>query len=63
MIVQEDIGNGLTKTYSDAGFMIFGGSPEGLYAEAVDPTELHRTYVETDIPVPPEDEEPEEEAE
>ena len=52
MIVQEDIGNNLTKTYSDSGFMIQGGNPQGLYAEAIDPTDLGRTYVETDIPIP-----------
>lgn len=39
------------RTYSDAGFMIHGGSPEGDYAEATDPAELNRTYTETDIPI------------
>lgn len=58
MIVQEDIGNGLVKTYSDKGVYIKGGVPEGLYAEAIDPKELGRVYVETDEPIPqPEDEE------
>lgn len=38
------------RTYSDAGFLIHGGSPEGDYAEALDPAELGRTYTETDIP-------------
>lgn len=38
------------RTYSDAGFLIHGGSPEGDYAEAIDPAELGRTYTETDIP-------------
>ena len=52
MIVQENIGDNLTKTYSDSGFMIQGGNPSGLYAEAIDPTDLGRTYVETDIPIP-----------
>lgn len=61
MIVQEDIGNGLVKTYSDKGMFIKGGVPEGLYAEAIDPKELGRVYVETDEPIPqPEDEEEEE---
>lgn len=32
MIVQEEIGNGLVKTYSDKGVFIRGGVPEGLYA-------------------------------
>lgn len=39
------------KTYSDAGFMIHGGSPEGDYPEAIDPADLGRTYTETDIPI------------
>jgi len=52
MIVQEDIGNNLVRTYSDQDMMIQGGFPEGLYAEAIDPISAGRTYVETDIPVP-----------
>ena len=51
MVVQEDIGNGLVKTMSDSGVMIFGGFPEGLYQEAIDPVHGGRTYVETDIPI------------
>lgn len=51
MIIYEDLGNGLTKAYSDRGMMIHGGSPEGDYAETVDPSELNRTYEETDIPI------------
>lgn len=39
------------RTYSDAGFMVHGGSPEGDYAEACDPAEMNRTYTETDIPI------------
>lgn len=39
------------RTYSDAGFLIHGGSPEGDYAEAIDPADAVRTYTETDIPV------------
>ena len=39
------------RTYSDAGYLIHGGSPEGDYAEAIDPAELGRVYVETDIPI------------
>lgn len=58
MIIQEEIGNGLVKTYSDQGMMIQGGFPEGLYTEAIDPISAGRTYVETDIPIPP-DEPPE----
>ena len=51
MIVQEEIENGLVKTYSDQHMMIQGGEPFGLYPEAIDPKEFHRTYVETDIPI------------
>ena len=32
--------------------MIQGGNTPGFYAEAIDPTDLGRTYVETDIPIP-----------
>lgn len=39
------------RTYSDAGFMIHGGFPEGDYDEAIDPAELGRVYTETDIPI------------
>jgi hypothetical protein len=39
------------RTYSDRGMMIHGGVPEGDYDEAIDPAELGRTYVETDIPI------------
>ena len=31
--------------------MIYGGSPEGLYSEAIDPKSTSRTYEETDIPI------------
>lgn len=38
-----------TKTYSSSGFMI---ERDGVqYSEAVDPSELGRTYTETDIPI------------
>lgn len=57
MIVQENIGNDLVRTYSDKGMMIQGGFPEGLYAEAIDPISTGRTYIETDIPI--QQEEPE----
>ena len=39
------------RTYSDAGFLIHGGSPEGDYSEACDPASLNRTYTETNIPI------------
>ena len=38
-----------TKTYSSSGFMV---ERDGVqYSEAIDPSELGRTYTETDIPV------------
>lgn len=41
-------GRELTRTYSDSGYMI---ERDGVrYAEAIDPAELGRTYVETDEP-------------
>ena len=58
MIVQEIIGDSV-RTYSDAGFLIHGGFPEGDYAEAIDPIDMHREYTETDIPI--EEDEPTEE--
>lgn len=51
MIVQEQINDTLVRTYSDAGFYIHGGFPEGDYEEAVDPIEMGREYIETDIPI------------
>lgn len=53
-IVQEHFLVGETdfiRTYSDAGMMIHGGSPEADYSEACDPAELNRQYTETDIPI------------
>lgn len=50
MIIQETE-NGLVKTYSNLGVYIHGGFPEGDYAEAIDPVESGRTYIETDIPI------------
>ena len=44
-------GHDFVRSYSDAGYYIHGGSPEGDYAEAIDPAELGRTYTETDIPI------------
>ena len=39
----------LYRTYSDAGMMI---ERDGLqYSEAIDPAELGRVYIETDIPI------------
>ena len=56
MIQTEILSGNLVRTYSDAGYMIHGGDPEGDYAEAIDPVNSGRTYTETDIPIPtPED--------
>lgn len=50
-IVTETIDTALTKTYSDNGVKIHGGSPEGDYDSAIDPTSAGRSYTETEIPV------------
>lgn len=50
MIVTEIIDDSI-RTYSDRGVLIHGGFPEGDYAEAIDPIDAGRTYVETDIPI------------
>lgn len=51
MIVKENIeisGRAFVKQYSDGGFYI---EHDGVqYSEAIDPSELGRTYTETDIP-------------
>lgn len=51
-VVYENIENGLTKAYSDKGFYISGGMPAGEYAEAVDPKNENRKYVETSKKIP-----------
>lgn len=54
MIIQEHIdinGRDFIRTYSDNGFYIHGGSPEADYAEAIDPADFGRTYIETNIPI------------
>ena len=51
MVIYEDLENGLVKAYSDQKMMICGGSPKGLYSEAIDPKSAGRTYEETDIPI------------
>lgn len=50
-IVTEQLDTALTKTYSDNGVKIHGGSPEGDYDSAIDPTAAGRSYTETMIPV------------
>lgn len=51
MIIQEQIGNYLVKTYSDKGMMIRKKGTEELYSEAIDPKKFNREYEETDIPI------------
>ncbi len=63
MIIQENLeinGKQFIRTYSDAGYMIHGGSPEGDYMEAIDPIGIERTYTETDIVIDAEDSDAEE---
>lgn len=55
MIIKQKISDTLVKSYSDRGMMIFGGFPEGLYSEAIDPIDMHREYIETNIPIETED--------
>lgn len=51
MIKTEQYTEDLIRTYSDAGYLIHGGYPEGDYVEAIDPVGAHREYTETDIPI------------
>ena len=57
MIVQDIIqpekpgGWVLVRTYSDAGMMIRQYGTGDLYADAVDPQFVNRTYTETEIPI------------
>ena len=51
MIIQEQIGNDLVKTYSDKGMMIRKIGTDELYSEAIDPQKFNREYEETDIPI------------
>lgn len=51
MIIREILSESLVRIYSDAGVYIHGGYPEADYEEAIDPIDVERVYVETDIPV------------
>ncbi len=51
MIIQENLENGIIRTYSNAGFKVHGGMPEADYDVAYDPEDAHREYTETDIPI------------
>ena len=63
-----DDGWTLVRTISDRGMMIRQDETGELYAEAIDPEFTHRTYTETETPIPqdinpdftsPQDNEPE----
>lgn len=51
MVKYETLANDFVKAYSDAGYYIHGGDPEGDYVEAVDPASAGRIYKETDIKI------------
>lgn len=51
MVKYETLANGFVKAYSDAGYYIHGGNPEGDYTVAVDPESVGRIYKETDIKI------------
>ena len=56
MVKYETLNNEFVKAYSDAGYYIHGGNPEGDYVEAVDPASAGRIYKETDIKIETNDE-------
>ena len=56
MVKYETLANDFVKAYSDAGYYIHGGNPEGDYVEAVDPASAGRIYKETDIKIETTDE-------
>lgn len=47
MVKYETLANDFVKAYSDAGYYIHGGDPEGDYVTAVDPASAGRIYKET----------------
>ena len=47
----------LIKHYSDKNVMIQKVGTEEIYAEAIDPVEFERKYIETDIPIEEEENE------
>ena len=56
MVKYETLANGFVKAYSDAGYYIHGGNPEGDYTVAVDPESVGRIYKETNIKIETNDE-------
>jgi len=51
-IKTEILDSGLVRTYSSAGMMIRQAGTGIEYAEAVDPPDSGRSYVETETPIP-----------
>ena len=47
MVKYETLANGFVKAYSDSGYYIHGGNPDGDYVTAVDPESVGRIYKET----------------
>ena len=56
MVKYETLDNGFVKAYSDEGYYIHVGNPEGDYTVAVDPESVGRIYKETDIKIETTDE-------
>lgn len=56
MVKYETLANGFVKAYSDSGYYIHGGNPEGDYTVAVDPESVGRIYKETNIKIETNDE-------
>ena len=56
MVKYETLANGFVKAYSDAGYYIHGGNPEGDYVSAVDHESVGRIYKETNIKIETNDE-------
>ena len=56
MVKYEILANGFVKAYSDSGYYIHGGNPEGDYVVAVDHESVGRIYKETDIKIETNDE-------
>ena len=56
MVKYETVANGFVKAYSDSGYYIHGGNPEGDYTVAVDTESVGRIYKETDIKIETNDE-------
>lgn len=54
MIKQESL-MGLIRTYSDAGMHIIQDGTGNVYIEAVDPPDSGRTYTESTLPLPSEE--------